>query len=173
MLSPGSQGASPAAMSLPGLYSGRVEAVEDENSQGRIKVSIPSIYGPASREYPIQARPCFPYGHFFVPQEGENVWIAFENGNPQSPVWLGIWYPVETTPESAQVSPPTKRVIETSAEHKVIFDDENNSITIEHGSQEKGKIVFSDDSLVLSFGKNSITLNSDGIQLQGNQIDLN
>lgn len=169
----------------PGLYVGRVEAVEDEADLGRIKVSIPSIFGRTAPEFQIWARPCFPYGHFFVPNEGDKVWIIFENGNPRNPVWLGIFYPQtseaggdETTvPEAAQVSPPVKRVIRSASGHLIVLDDTEGeeSITLQFNSEDdtQGKITLDGTALEFSFGESTLTLNSRGITLDAPRIDLN
>ena len=133
--------------------------------------------------------PVFPYGHFFVPELDDRVWVAFENGNPSKPVWLGIWYPQGTVPPQADVSPPTTRLIRSHKGHVLIFDDLANEVAIQYGEEKKGKILLSADKLELSFGKNSIVLNDDGIvlkrgesslsltesgiALKGNRIDLN
>ena len=37
-------------------------------------------------------------GDFCLPQKKETVWIAFEKGNPNYPVYLGNWWQKNTTP---------------------------------------------------------------------------
>ena len=90
--------------SLSGIYRGRVEYNKDPNKMGRVRVRIPLIYGSSSSsENYIRsddlpwASPCFMgagagYGSFVVPEVGEYVFIAFENGNKRSPVCLGSCY---------------------------------------------------------------------------------
>ena len=105
---------------FPGLYVARVETVED---LGRIQVSIPSIFEANDPSAFAWARPCMPFAHFFVPNVGDFVWVAFENGDPSAPVWLGIWYPQGTVPSEADVSPPVKRVIRSASGHVIVMDD--------------------------------------------------
>src|SRR5262245_18722840 len=93
-------------ITFPGLYVGRVEKVED---LGRVQVSVPAIFDQTTPEAFVWARPCFPYGHFFVPEVGDKVLVAFEPGEPTAPVWFGIWYPSGAVPAEANVSPPVKR----------------------------------------------------------------
>jgi hypothetical protein len=170
-----------------GLYAGKVEKAED---LGRIQVSVPAIFDQTTPEFFVWARPCFPYGHFFVPEVGDHVWIAFENGDPAAPVWLGVWYPKGGVPPEADVSPPVKRVIRSAKGHLVILDDDagKETIMVKH-SGGKAKIVLSKDDLTLSFGNNSIafsdnaieisfgsskvTLNNQGVTVKGTRIDLN
>ncbi len=165
----------------PGLYVGRVEAVEDEADMGRIKVSIPSIFGRTAPEFQIWARPCFPYGHFFVPNEGDKVWIIFENGNPRNPVWLGIFYPQtseaggdETTvPEVAQVSPPVKRVIRSASGHLIIFDDteEGNKLILQ--DQVGNRIELGETGVLLKCERD-LTIDATGknIVIKANSVDV-
>ena len=109
-----------SAPRFPGLYVARVETVED---LGRIQVSIPSIFEANDPSAFARARPCMPFAHFFVPNVGDFVWVAFENGDPSAPVWLGIWYPQGTVPGEADVSPPVKRVIRSASGHVIVMDD--------------------------------------------------
>lgn len=69
-----------------GLYSGTVTDVEGPNGVGRISVNVPSVFDEDSPYFTVWARPCLPYGHFFIPEVGDQVWIAFEHGDPSSPV---------------------------------------------------------------------------------------
>jgi uncharacterized protein involved in type VI secretion and phage assembly len=109
---------------FPDLYVARVETVED---LGRIQVSIPSIFEANDPSAFAWARPCMPFAHFFVPNVGDFVWVAFENGDPSAPVWLGIWYPQGTVPSEADVSPPVKRVIRSASGHVIVMDDTDGS----------------------------------------------
>ena len=124
-----------SAPRFPGLYVARVETVED---LGRIQVSIPSIFEANDPSAFAWARPCMPFAHFFVPNVGDFVWVAFENGDPSAPVWLGIWYPQGTVPSEADVSPPVKRVIRSTSGHVIVMDDTDDgealSITDKFGN---------------------------------------
>lgn len=109
---------------FPGLYMGTVEKLE---GNGCLQVSIPSVFASTKPESFVIARPCFPYGHFFVPEVKDKVWIAFENGDPRAPVWLGVWYPEGKVPQDADISPPVKKVIFSASGNKIIIDDSRDS----------------------------------------------
>ena len=131
---------------LPGLYVG---VVQETGDLGRIKVSVPSVFYEEDPEYYAWARPCFPYAHFFVPEVGDKVWLAFEQGDPTAPVWLGVWYPEGEVLPEADVSPPVKRVIQSPSGHKIIMDDTDG-----------------DESLVLEDKSgNRIELRGDGVTI--------
>ncbi len=122
---------------LAGLYAAKVEKIEDDDHLGRIQVSIPSVFDQTKAENFAWARPCFPYGHFYVPRVGDFVWVAFENGDPSAPVWLGIWYPPKKTPSGAD-------------EKKVIVQDSSGN-----------RIEMSGDAFVITC-KSDLTIDASG-----------
>lgn len=144
----------PCAPTFPGLHVGIVEAVKDH---GRIQVSVPSIFEETRPEAFAIARPCFPYGHFFVPEVGDKVWVAFENGDPAAPVWLGIWYPEGTVPPEAGDEAANHRVIRTSSGHLIQLDDRAPKLVIRDAAG------------------NSVTLDGSGVTLtdkSGTSLEL-
>lgn len=114
-----------------GKYSGEVMDNMDDDFFGRIKVKVPSVFG---ADVVVRARPCFPYGHFFVPPVGAKVWVEFEAGDRHYPLWVGTWYPQGKTPPEAAISPAENRVIQTAAGHTIEIQDKNGEekITIRH-----------------------------------------
>lgn len=75
-------------------YRGKVENNIDPMQQGRIQVSVPSVLGEGRMSW---AMPCVPYagsgvGFFAIPPVGANVWIEFEGGNPDYPIWSGCFW---------------------------------------------------------------------------------
>ncbi len=77
-----------------GKYRGKVESNTDPNQMGRIQVSVPSVLGQGQLSW---AMPCSPYagpgvGWFAVPPVGANVWVEFEGGNTDYPVWSGCFW---------------------------------------------------------------------------------
>jgi Type VI secretion system/phage-baseplate injector OB domain len=114
-----------------GKYSGVVTKNDtDTNNTGIVMVQIPSVFGTAE----VPARPCMPYGHFFVPAVGTNVWVEFEAGDPGYPIYVGCWYPNGATPPPAAISPPDDRVIQTASGHTIEIMDKagDEKITIKH-----------------------------------------
>jgi hypothetical protein len=144
-----------------GKYSGDVVKNDnDADRSGKIVVKVPAVFGQSAE---VTARPCFPFGQFFVPSVGSKVWIEFEGGHTDFPIWVGIWYPPGKTPKQAAISPPDNRVIETPSGHTIEIMDKagEEKITIKH----KGNSFISIDkngSVLLSNQKGSfVFLNSD------------
>jgi uncharacterized protein involved in type VI secretion and phage assembly len=129
-----------------GKFSGTVVDDDDPDKTGRLKVTVPAVW---SGDDPLWARPCFPAGHFFTPAVGSRVWVEFEAGDPQYPIWVGVWFPPDDVPAEAQLEPPTSRVIKTPSGHTVEFNDKSGdeSILIRHKANafvsidKKGSVV--------------------------------
>ncbi|MHB8268259.1 phage baseplate assembly protein V [Bradyrhizobium sp.] len=83
-----------------GKYRGRVEGNNDPLKLGRILASVPAVAGTTTS----WALPCMPYatpqgGALLLPPVGALVWIEFEAGDPDSPIWSGcFWERVEDMP---------------------------------------------------------------------------
>jgi len=153
----------------PGLYVGQVEA--NDLGLGRIKVSIPSMFDETNPDFFVWARPCFPYGHFFVPEVGDKVWLAFENGDPSSPVWIGVWYPDGAVPPDADVSPPVKRLIRSAKGHAILFDDTDDSEAViiqdKAGNRIELQSASGNEAVIVSDKTgNKIELRSDGVLIK-------
>jgi hypothetical protein len=116
-----------------GKYSGAVVDNQDVDYLGRIKVSVPSVFGAATT---VTARPCLPARHFFIPDIGDQVWIEFEGGDVRYPIWVGVWWVKDKVPAEAQVSPPDNRVIQTPSGHTIEIMDKTGDerVVIRHKS---------------------------------------
>lgn len=97
------------------------------------------IYGKS-----FYAKPCMAFGHFGVPNkewiktyEGEVLgWVAFENGNPSHPVFLGV-HPVDNKEPKGNY-PQTYEW--KSVEFSYSFDDKDKLYVIQHISGAKFEI---------------------------------
>jgi len=75
---------------LYGKYRGVVVDNLDPQGQGRLKVRVPELFGDEASAW---ALPCVPCGadEIAVPEIGAGVWIEFESGDPDRPIWSGCW----------------------------------------------------------------------------------
>jgi hypothetical protein len=99
-----------------GKYRGTVLNNVDPERRGRLLVEVPDVQGlvPAS-----WAMPCLPFagvqsGHYVVPPIGAGVWVEFEQGDPQYPIWVGgFWGSMAEVPGLVQVAgpPPFQNVV--------------------------------------------------------------
>ena len=65
-------------------YRGVVVDNADPDSQDRVAVMVPEVYGDQSTAW---ARPCVPPGSVQLPAVGDDVTITFEQGDSDYPVW--------------------------------------------------------------------------------------
>jgi hypothetical protein len=69
-----------------GIYRGLVADTEDPLGVQRLKLLVPQIFGEAITEWAwsIQGK-----STSYAPQLGEGVWVMFEGGDPNFPLWIG------------------------------------------------------------------------------------
>jgi hypothetical protein len=159
-----------------GKYRGKVTENGDDKHQGTIKVTVPSVFG---TDTVVQARACMPYAHFFVPPKDTHVWIEFEAGNPDLPLWVGAWHPVGKAPVEAQVNPPDSRVIQTPAGHTIqIVDKAGEEKILIHHSSDAFISIDAKGSVLVSNPKGShIHLDAEGekatlVEQHGNYLTM-
>ncbi len=113
-----------------GKYRGTVVNNIDPEQRGRIQAMVPDVQGLIPLSW---ALPCVPIagkqeGVFVVPQVGAGVWIEFEQGDPDYPVWVGgFWGSVAEVPLAALTPPLTPLgqniVLQTTMQHLVLISD--------------------------------------------------
>jgi uncharacterized protein involved in type VI secretion and phage assembly len=168
---------------FPGVYAGHVTDVGDPDKLGRIKLSVPAVFGDDSPQYDAWARPCQPYGHFMIPATGDRVWVAFEDGDPAAPVWLGCWYADGHAPaDAANASPPVKRLVISESGHKLLLDDTSGSELLRLEDQSGSFVELSSTHLKLQFkdgpslelSASGVTLDASGtaITIKGTSVDV-
>ena len=69
-----------------GVYRALVVDNLDPNKQFRLKVRIPEV-APGVDQW---AMPCTPGTSAVLPSVGAIVWVMFEGGQAERPVWLGV-----------------------------------------------------------------------------------
>jgi uncharacterized protein involved in type VI secretion and phage assembly len=89
-----------------GKYRGKVANNVDPMQQGRVQVSVPAVLGSGSLSW---AMPCVPYagsqvGFFAIPPTGANVWVEFEAGDPNAPIWSGCFWGSGEVPAAPAVA---------------------------------------------------------------------
>ena len=98
--------------SFLGKYRGKVVNNIDPLMLGRLIVLVPAV-----SELPLSwAMPCVPYagrnvGFFALPPIAANVWMEFEEGDPNYPIWTGCFWGDGEVP--AKQGLPTTKVIKT------------------------------------------------------------
>lgn len=173
-----------------GKYRAFVVDNADPEQLGRLKLTVPSVLGDAV--VTGWAMPCVPYGGaenqgmLFVPDVEAGVWIEFEEGDLEFPIWVGTFWSKpggqselptpndEAGAEGSIQDPPTRKIIKTSSGHTIQFEDADEEVRIIIGDgQEENRIVFGASGMTVVNKDNNITMNDDGIVIEdanGNQI---
>jgi hypothetical protein len=73
-------------MSTFGAYRGTVRNASDPLSRLRLQVSVPAV----SADAWVWAEACLPAGRKSLPKVGSMVWVVYEGGNSDHPVWMGV-----------------------------------------------------------------------------------
>jgi uncharacterized protein involved in type VI secretion and phage assembly len=111
-----------------GKYRGTVLNNIDPMQMGRLQVQVPDVAGLIPTSW---AMPCFPasgkqMGAYMLPQIGAGVWVEFEQGNMDYPIWSGCWYgSVAEVPVLALAGIPVSPniVLQTGAQNAIVISD--------------------------------------------------
>jgi uncharacterized protein involved in type VI secretion and phage assembly len=111
-----------------GKYRGTVINNIDPMQMGRIMVQVPDVSNVIPSTW---AMPCVPFtgiqsGLFVVPAIGSGVWIEFEHGDPDYPIWTGgYWGSAAELPALALAGVPGLQsiVIQTATQNTLMISD--------------------------------------------------
>lgn len=165
-------------MSQPfyGKYRGIVTDVNDPLMTGRIKATVPDVLGDQESGW---ALPCAPFGgnqtgFFALPAVGAGVWIEFEHGDPDYPIWSGCWWGSVAEVPPLLIAPPYKKVmIVTEGGQSITLDDTPGvgGITLETSSGQK--IILSATGLEIDNGMGaSIKMTGPQVSINGGALDV-
>lgn len=151
-----------------GKYRGTVTDNQDPSGLGRIKIKAPDALGEQESGW---ATPSAPYagdgvGLFLIPPVDAHVWIEFELGDLDYPIWSGCFWDDGEAPASG----PDTKILKTD-KSTITIDDQAGSITIETNSGLK--IVMDTDGIEINNGQGasvklsgpSVSINDDALQV--------
>lgn len=121
-----------------GKYRGIVVDVDDPEQVGRLRAKVPAVLGEQDSPW---ALPCAPYagpgvGLHTIPPVGAAVWIEFEAGNPDLPIWTGGWWASGDPPadEQGTAATPPLKVLRSESGLLLAFDDDGHTATLSDGN---------------------------------------
>ena len=127
-------------MTYYGKYRGTVADNVDPLQQGRVRVKVPTVLAEGEGSW---ALPCTPYagpgvGLFLIPPIGANVWVEFEGGNTDAPIWSGCFWNAGDAPVTPAVA--ETKVLKTDAA-TVTIADTAGTVTIELATGAKVELT--------------------------------
>lgn len=114
-----------------GKYRGTVMLNVDPERRGRLQIAVPDVLSFVPTTW---AEPCTPLagptgppmGVYMVPPIGTGVWVEFEHGDPDKPVWVGCRWGLQSgIPPVAQMGNPADPniVIQSLLQHSIMISD--------------------------------------------------
>jgi hypothetical protein len=170
-----------AAMNSSTRYYGKYRGLVIDNIDplqiGRVMVQVPDVLGETPSSW---ALPCVPAagiqsGVFVVPPIGSQVWVEFEQGDADYPIWTGgFWGIVGDVPALATappaIPPGQNIVMQTTGQNMVMVSDApptpaTGGIVIK--SISGAMIVVNETGIYISNGQGA------SISLVGPSVDIN
>jgi hypothetical protein len=160
-----------------GKYRGLVVDNVDLAPIGRVLVQVPAVLGENASSW---AMPCVPAagiqsGCYIVPPIGSKVWVEFEQGDPDYPIWTGgFWCLMADVPALATappaIPPGQNIVLQTTGQNMIVVSDApptpaSGGIVLK--STTGAMIVVNDTGIYISNGKGAM------ITMIGPSVDVN
>ncbi|HEX6673737.1 MAG TPA: phage baseplate assembly protein V [Actinomycetes bacterium] len=140
-------GQEPSERRMHGVVPAIVTGNKDEERRGRVQVRVPALADKAehwARLATLMAGP--ERGTFFLPEEGDEVLVAFERGRPESLFVVGaLWNGRDAQPDANANGKNDLRFIKSRSGHLIRLDDSDG--------KEKVEIIDAE-------GKNRVTLDT-------------
>jgi uncharacterized protein involved in type VI secretion and phage assembly len=149
-----------------GKFRGKVTDNRDPLMLGRLRVKVPDVFGDNESGW---AMPALPYtgngvGLFLIPPTDASVWVEFEHGDPEYPIWAGGFWAQGELPVSPAV-----------AEMKVLKTD-TATITINDLPGAGGITIETQTGMKIKIDTTGIEINNGmggSIKLTGPQVSIN
>jgi uncharacterized protein involved in type VI secretion and phage assembly len=157
-----------------GKYRGTVVNNVDPLQRGRLLVSVPDVLGGAPSSW---AEPCVPLagngvsmGVYLVPPVGAGVWVEFEQGDCEFPIWVGCRWGTTSdlpAPALAGLTASPSIVLQSQGQHAIVISDQPGALGgITLKSAAGVALVVNDTGIFLQ--------NSNGtILISGKTVDVN
>lgn len=159
-----------------GKYRGNVENNIDPMLLGRCQVSVPAVLGDGRLSW---AMPCTPYagsgvGFFAIPPVGANVWVEFEGGDTDYPIWSGCFWGVGEAPATPAI--PQMKVLKTDGVTLTLSDVPGaGGLTIEVGPPVVPiplKLVFNASGIELSNSASKVLLSPISVSINNGALEV-
>jgi hypothetical protein len=167
-----------------GKYRGVVKRNVDSEHLGRICAEVLDVLGKG--EMTTWAIPCLPLtgsaqelsGMYMVPPIDTNVWIEFEHGDVNYPIWTGCYWTKDQVPKAALEQKPEKPpiLLQSIGQNSIMIGgDPNTGITISCGAANlpaSPKITLDPTGITLSVGPCKIKISSASVSINDGALEI-
>jgi uncharacterized protein involved in type VI secretion and phage assembly len=149
-----------------GRYRGKVTDNKDPLGLGRIRATVPDVLGEDPSGWAV---PSVPYagkgvGLFLLPPTDTLVWIEFEHGHPDYPIWVGCFWASGELP--ADPPGPDTKILKTDVVTLTLDDSQGaGGLTIE--TTAGMQITLTSNEIEITDGKGAT------VKLSGPQVSIN
>jgi hypothetical protein len=152
-----------------GKYRGKVENNLDPLQQGRLQVSCPAVLGEGRMSW---AMPCVPFagsgvGLFLIPPQQANLWVEFEGGDIDYPIWSGCYWGLGEVPATPAIE--ANKVLKTDGIRLTLSDLPGaGGLTLELSPPVVAtplKLVLDSSGLTIEVSPSSVKVALSGIEL--------
>lgn len=147
-----------------GKYQGTVINNIDPEFRGRLQVVVPDVTSLLPSTFAEACTPLAgptgpPMGVYLVPPIGAGVWVEFEHGDPDKPIWVGCrWGAQADVPTIANAGLPVSPsiVLQTAGQNMIVISD----------------VPGPAGGLMLRSGASTLLINQSGISLVAPKVDI-
>lgn len=165
-----------------GKYRGVVVNNIDPMQLGRLLIIVPDVLGLVPSTW---AEPCVPLagptgppmGVYLVPPIGAGVWVEFEQGNADYPIWVGCrWGAASDIPPLARAGLPVSPniVLQTAGQNTMVISDlpgPTGGIMLK--STTGASIIVNDTGIYIQNGKGaSLTMIGPAVNINNGAINV-
>lgn len=148
------------------VYAAAVSDANDPQGLGRVRVTLPDFdEEPWARLATFSAGP--ERGSWFIPDAGDEVLVAFENGDPRQPFVLGsLWSSSNGPPESN----PERNVLRTRNGATIAFDAGASKVEIEDAN---GNSITLEPAGITITSSAKVTVNASQVEISAGTVTVN
>jgi len=154
-----------------GKFRGIVTDNKDPLKKGRVRIKAPDVLSDRESGW---ALPCVPYagkgvGLFLIPPVNAFVWLEFEQGDLDYPIWSGCFWGDHDAPASP--AEPEMKVLKTDA-GSITFNDKQGSSGIQIETTSGLKLVMDDQGIEMSNGSQTIKLSNANVSVNDGALEV-
>jgi uncharacterized protein involved in type VI secretion and phage assembly len=160
-----------------GKYRGRVVSNDDPLGLGRVQISCPALLGSGRQSW---ALPSLPYagpgvGLFLVPPVDADIWVEFEGGDLDRPVWTGcFWSSSDDVPADPAVA--STKLLKTDGLTLTVDDSSGSGgMTLKVASPAVSQtvtITLSSSGIELSTGSSNVKITSSSVSVNDGALEV-